>query len=359
MTQIDRPDEVREGEELDEESLEAWLRANVDDFDGPIELQQFRSGHSNLTYSVSDGRGTEYVLRRPPIGAHVDSGHDMSREWRVLTALEGVYDKVPRPIARCEDADVVGAPFYLMERVRGVVLRGNDPEVEGLDEPTMEALSETFVQEFADIHAVDWREAGLEDFGRPEGYLERQIEVWIERYRKSQTDEIEGMETAGEWLREEMPDDPGRAALIHNDFRYDNFVLDPDDLTSVVAVLDWEMATVGDPLMDLGTSLAYWFRPGDPDILRALDLSPTTRPGNFSRRELVDRYEAVTGRDCSNILFHYVYGLYKVAVIIQQIYYRWDEGMTDDPRFEMFIHAVRAFADAAETAIGEESIEPY
>jgi len=357
MTEIDGPDEVREGEQLDEASLREWLEANLEEFGEGLELRQFRSGHSNLTYQVADGEGREYVLRRPPHGVHVESGHDMSREWRVLEALDGIYEKVPSPVAYCDDADVIGAPFYLMERVRGVVLRGGSPDVEELDAGTMEALSETFVDEFAAIHGIDYEEAGLGEFGRPEGYVERQIEGWTERYRNSETDEIEAMETAGEWLKSNVPDDPGRAALIHNDFRYDNFVLDPKDLTSVIAVLDWEMATVGDPLMDLGTSLAYWIRPDDPETLKALDLTPTTMEGNFSRRELVDRYERVTGYDCSNVLFYYVYGLYKVAVIAQQIYYRYDQGRTDDPRFEMFIHAVRALAESAERALREESIE--
>jgi aminoglycoside phosphotransferase (APT) family kinase protein len=357
MTDIDEPSEVREGEQLDEASLHEWLAANVEGFDETLEIRQFRSGHSNLTYQISDGSGTAYVLRRPPHGVHVESGHDMSREWRVLEALDGNYDKIPTPIAYCDDADVIGAPFYLMERVRGIVLRGGSPDVEGLDAETMGELSETFVSEFATIHELDYEAAGLGEFGRPEGYVARQIDGWTERYRKSETDEIEAMDAAGEWLKSNEPEDPGRAGLIHNDFRYDNFVLDPDDLTSVVAVLDWEMATIGDPLMDLGTSLAYWVRPDDPGSLKALDLTPTTMEGNDSRRELVNRYEEVTGYDCSNILFYYVYGLYKVAVIAQQIYYRYEQGHTDDPRFEMFIHAVRALAKSAERAIDERTIE--
>ena len=355
MTNIDQATDVREGEELDETNLEQWLVANVEEFEAPLEVKQFPSGHSNLTYLLTDGAGHEYVARRPPHGAHVKSGHDMSREWTVLEALEGHYGKVPRPVAYCEDDSVIGAPFYVMSRVRGTILRGSNPNVPGLDAEKWEALSETFVGEFAAIHALDYEEVGLGDFGRPDGYVERQIEGWIDRYGKSQTDDIPQMETAGAWLRDNMPPEQD-ASLIHNDFKYDNFVLDPDDLTDVVAVLDWEMATVGDPLMDLGTSLAYWIEARDPEIMQQLDLSPTMQEGNYTRRELVDRYEEVTGRDCSNILFYYVYGLYKVAVIGQQIYYRYDQGHTDDQRFGMLIYAVKACAKTAADAIDRGTI---
>lgn len=356
MTDIDQATDVREGEELDRESLEAWLEAEVDGITAPIAVEQFPSGHSNLTYLIRDDAGDEFVLRRPPHGAHVETGHDMSREWRVLSALEGNYPKIPRPVVYCDDESVVGAHFYVMERVRGVILRGSNPSVEGLDAATYEALSETFVDEFAAIHAVDYEEAGLGEFGRPDGYVTRQVDGWIDRYHKSQTDEIPGMERAGEWLRDNMPSETSGAALIHNDFKYDNFVLDPDDLTEVVAVLDWEMATVGDPLMDLGTSLAYWIQPDDPEILQQLDLSPTMREGNYTRQQIVDRYEEVSGRDCSEILFYYVYGLYKVGVIGQQIYYRFDQGHTDDQRFAMLIHAVKALASHAEATLDRGTI---
>lgn len=357
MTEIDRAESVREGEALDEGRLGDWLVEHVGEFEGSEpEVRQFRAGHSNLTYLLVDESGAEYVLRRPPHGAHVESGHDMSREWQVLEALEGVYEKVPRPLARCDDDSVIGAPFYVMERVRGVILRGGSPDVEGLGAETMGELSEAFVREFVELHDFEYERAGLEGFGRPDGYVDRQIDGWIRRYRDSQTDEIDGMSTASTWLREHKPESSG-ASLIHNDFKFDNFVLDPDDLTSVVAVLDWEMATIGDPLMDLGTSLAYWVEPDDSEVLKSLDVSPTAAPGTYSRREVVERYEEESGRDCSEILFYYVYGLYKVAVIGQQIYYRYDQGHTDDPRFGMLIHAVRALADEAERAIRDESID--
>ncbi len=352
MREIDQPTDVRDGEELEVEPLGEWLEANVPGFKPPVTVEQFPSGHSNLTYCIAGAGGGEFVLRRPPHGVHVETGHDMSREWRVLRALEGHYEKIPEPIAFCDDASVIGAPFYVMSRVRGVILRGSDPDVAGLDAETMEQLSETFVREFVDIHALDVDEIGLADFGRPDGYVERQVDGWIERYHGSQTDEIPEMETAAEWLRAEMPAEQD-AGVIHNDFKYDNLVLDPEDLTEVRAVLDWEMATIGDPLMDLGTSLAYWIEPDDPEILKQLDLTPTVLEGNYTRRQVVDRYEKLSGRDCSEMLFYYVYGLYKVAVIGQQIYYRYEQGHTDDPRFGMLIHAVKAIAGAADRAIAQ------
>lgn len=353
---LDEPTDVREGEGLDQAALQAWLADHVPDLSGDLEVLQFPSGHSNLTYMIRVG-DREYVLRRPPHGAHVKSGHDMSREWRVLSALDGIYEAAPRPVAFCEDDDVLGAPFYLMERVEGVILRGGDPDVPGLDEQVMRGLSESFVEELATIHGLDWREAGLEDFGRPEGYVDRQISGWIDRYGKSRTDEIDEMDSAAAWLRDNKPDGESGAGLIHNDYKYDNLVLDPADYAEIRAVLDWEMATVGDPLMDLGTTLAYWVEADDPPVLHQLQFGPTTRPGNFTRRELVDYYAEVSGRDVSDILFYYVYGLYKVAVIGQQIYWRFDQGHTDDPRFGMLIHAVRALAQTAQRAIDRGSID--
>jgi aminoglycoside phosphotransferase (APT) family kinase protein len=358
LDKLDSPTDVREGEELDVDCLGVWLRDEHPELAGEIDVLQFPAGHSNLTYLIRiDGR--EFVLRRPPHGAHVKSGHDMSREWRVLSALQGHYDKVPGPVAYCEDDEVIGAPFYLMERVEGAVLRGAEPVGFDLDAATMEGLSESFVEELATLHGIDWRDAGLEGFGDPQGYVDRQVVGWIDRYSKSRTDEIEEMEEVGKWLKtnrpETDPEDRG-AALIHNDFKYDNLVLNPAELSEVRAVLDWEMATIGDPLMDLGTTLAYWVEDDDPDVLLTMQFGPTAMDGNFTRRELVDAYAERTGRDVSDILFYYVYGLYKVAVIGQQIYYRFEQGHTDDPRFAALIHAVRAMASMAVRALERDSI---
>jgi aminoglycoside phosphotransferase (APT) family kinase protein len=353
----DRAQDVRPGEELDAESLLTFLVERLE-FPDDVELQirQFRSGHSNLTYLLEPGEERSLVLRRPPFGAEdIERGHDMSREWRVLSALEGHFEAIPSPIAFCEDTSVIGAPFYLMERVEGAILRGPRPSGIEWSEERAGALSETFVETLVSLHDVDLEASGLEDFGRPEGYVERQIEGWTARYRKAQTDEIESIDEAAAWLADHMPADSS-AALIHNDFKYDNLVFDPDDLGHVRAILDWEMATVGDPLMDLGTSLAYWVEASDSETVRALQFGPTSLPGSLDREGVARRYAELSGRDISEVLFYYVYGLFKVAVIGQQIYYRFEKGYTDDERFAMLIHAVRALGDQARRAIGSGRI---
>lgn len=354
---IDQATDVREAETFDTAALESWLDENAPEIAGDVELKQFPSGHSNLTYLICID-GEDYVLRRPPYGAeNISKGHDMSREYTVLSHLDGNLDKAPSTLAFCEDESVIGAPFYIMERVRGIILRGAKPDVPGLDADTMESLSTSLVDTLVEVHGVDLDAAELNDFGKPEGYVERQVMGWTKRYSKAETDDIAAMDEVGVWLKNNMPDDVG-PALIHNDFKYDNVVLDPDDITQVNAILDWEMSTVGDPLMDLGTSLAYWIQPEDPDVLQSLNFGPTSLPGNLTRAEFVEHYAKASGRDVSDAVFYYVYGLYKVAVIGQQIYYRYKEGYTDDDRFAMFIFAVKALGETASRAIENETIEP-
>jgi aminoglycoside phosphotransferase (APT) family kinase protein len=254
---------------------------------------------------------------------------------------------------------VLGAPFYLMERVRGVILRGQPPRDVRLDALTMRRLSESFVDELAAVHAVDVRAAGLADVGRPEGYVARQVAGWTRRWAAARTGNVPEIERLSAWLAEHQPAEPNPApaALVHNDFKYDNLVLDPTDLARVVAVLDWEMATVGDPLMDLGTSLGYWVEAGDPPELRALGLGITALPGNPGRAELVARYAAATGRDVSDAVFYYVFGLFKLAVVAQQIYARWAKGLTRDPRFGMLDASVRALGATAVGALARGRLD--
>jgi len=345
---LDRAAAVRPGEELDAAALAAYLRQHLPEVgDGEIGVHQFPRGFSNLTYLVTaDGR--EMVLRRPPFGAQVRGGHDVVREHRILAALHPVWPRVPRPLLCCADESVLGAPFYLMERVQGVVLRDRAPAGFALDAGAMRGICLAAVDTLAELHAVDWRAAGLEGIGRPEGYVARQVHGWTERWQKSRTDDVPGMDEAAAWLAGHLPAE-SEPAVIHNDYKYDNLVLDLADLTQVRAVLDWEMATLGDPLMDLGTTLAYWAEPGDPPALQAFGI--THLPGNLGRRGVVERYAEKTGRDVGDIVFHYVYGLFKVAVIAQQIYARFRAGKTRDPRFAALIHAVRAAAQTATTAI--------
>ena len=343
----------RSGEELAAAPLTAWLAAHVPDLAAgtvPLTIEQFPGGHSNLTYLLRAG-GRELVLRRPPFGSQVKSAHDMGREHRILSRLWTVYPKAPRAFAACDDPAVIGAPFYVMERVRGAVLRHQKPPA-GVELPpaTMRRLSEAVVDGLVELHAVDAAAAGLGDLGRPHGYVERQVSGWHGRWQKARTDDVPEVDRAFAWLAGHLPPESG-AALLHNDYKYDNLVLDPNDPARIVAVLDWEMATLGDPLMDLGTSLGYWMNADDDPGLLALPAGPTTLPGNLTRAEVAERYGELSGRDVSHVLFHYVYGLLKIAVIAQQIYLRFHQGLTRDARFAAILDAVRRLGRQAVGAI--------
>ena len=353
---VDRARAVRAGEELDVAKLEAWLAAHAQGLAGPITVEQFPSGHSNLTYLLRVGE-REVVLRRPPFGAAVKTAHDMGREHRILSALSRVTPKAPRPLAYCGEASVLGAPFYVMERVRGVILRGTSPkQAAGLDASAMRRVSTSLVDTLAELHAVDVAAAGLADLGRPEGYVQRQVEGWTKRYAAAKTDEIPAVEAVSAWVLAHVPPESGRAALVHNDFKYDNVVLDPADLGRVIAILDWEMATLGDPLMDLGTTLGYWIEADDGDAMRSLPLGPTLLPGNLDRAGVVARYEERTGRPAGDVVFHYVFALFKIAVIAQQIYKRFALGHTKDPRFAAMIVGVHVLGEQAARALDRGGI---
>ena len=345
----DRPAAVRPGEELDIERLAAYLKANIPGLVGELVVEQFPRGFSNLTYLLRIGE-RELVLRRPPFGAKIKSAHDMGREFAVLSGLVQVYSKVPRPLVHCADDSVIGAPFYVMTRLEGIVLRPQMPAEMVPPAPLMAGIAKSFIHNLVALHAVDYNAAALGELGRPEGYVQRQIEGWSGRYINARTDEVAEMERTAAWLAENMPAESG-AALIHNDYKYDNIVLDPADWSEIVGVLDWEMATVGDPLMDLGTSLGYWVEANDPPEIQALQFSPTSSPGNPTRAELVQTYVRLSGREAPNVAFYYVYGLFKLAVIVQQIYYRYKRGYTQDPRFAELIQAVRACGRMAVEAI--------
>jgi len=346
----DQPRAVRPGEELPTSQLANYLANHLPDARGDLVVRQFPSGHSNLTYSIQIGE-QEFVLRRPPFGAKIKTAHDMAREHKILLHLRPVYRKVPRPLLYCEDESVIGAPFYVMERVAGVVLRAQPPAGLALTPARMRDLSMTCVDNLAAIHALDYQAAGLGDLGKPAGYVERQVRGWTERYANAKTDDIPEIERVATWLADHLPRESG-AALIHNDYKYDNLVLDPTDW-SIRAVLDWEMATIGDPLMDLGTTLGYWMEANDPAELRAIAFCLTTLPGNFTRAEIVERYARVSGRDVARIQFYYVYALFKIAVIVQQIYTRYRKGYSQDPRFANLIESVRVLGKAAAREIAK------
>jgi len=348
---IDEPQSVRSGEELPIAQLSNYLTSKLPDIRGDLSIKQFPSGHSNLTYSVQIG-AQEFVLRRPPFGAKIKTAHDMGREYKILSQLHPIYNKVPRPLLYCDDESIIGAPFFVMERVKGIVLRANPPEGVNLSPQVMTKFSTEFIHNLAAIHALDYKATGLDDLGKPQGYVARQVRGWTERYVNAKTDDIPEMERVATWLADEKRLPPERGtALIHNDYKYDNLVLDPHTL-SIRAVLDWEMATIGDPLMDLGTSLGYWVEEDDPEELRAIAFGLTALPGNLTRDELVQLYAIFSGHDVSEFQFYYVFGIFKIAVIVQQIYARYKRGATQDARFASLIDAVKILSVTAARQIG-------
>ncbi len=328
---IDASKPVRAGEQLDLQALETYLDGVLPQLQGPLVVEQFPSGFSNLTYLLRKG-DTELVLRRPPFGAQVKSGHDMAREHRVLAGLCDHYPPAPRPLAFCDDPEVLGADFYVMERRQGVIVRRDLPPSLRGDAELFRRMCCSLVDGLAELHAVDLDATDLRDLGRGEGYVKRQVEGWVRRLERAKTSPLPQLDEIGAWLTERVPAD-SESTLIHNDYKFDNVMLDPDDPTRIVAVLDWEMCTVGDPLMDLGTTLGYWVQADDDPAWRAMGQSPTAAEGALSRVEVAERYAERTGRDVSNMLYYYCFALLKIGVIVQQIFYRFAKGHTSDPRF--------------------------
>ena len=347
---------MRDGEALDPEVLREWLSRARPDLMSPhsvLNVRQFPAGFSNLTYqlSVSDEVGArELVLRRPPRGVKRGSAHDMGREHDMLAALHAHRVPVPQPLARCDDESIIGVPFYVMEHVDGVILRGlastELPADAAASRALLSTLSRTFADTLAQLHAIDVESGPLAAMGKPDGYVQRQIAGWTKRWVASRTSPVDDMDRVAEWLDANRPIE-SRACLVHNDFKYDNLVLERASLSRVRAILDWEMATIGDPLMDLGTSLAYWVQADDAPVLRSLGLGVTAIPGSMSRRELVDAYAFASGHDVSNAAYYYAFGLFKVAVIAQQIYARYVQGLTADARFAQLGVVVSALAASA------------
>ncbi|HKM47514.1 MAG TPA: phosphotransferase family protein [Terriglobales bacterium] len=329
-TLCDQAGAVRAGEELDLSRLQPFLLEHFG-HSGPVSVEQFPSGHSNLTYLVKLG-SREVVLRRAPFGSTVRSAHDMAREYRVLSKLHTAYPVAPKALLYCDDLSILNAPFHLMEPIRGMILRRDPPPSVNFPPETARRLSEAFVDNLARLHRLDYAAIGLADLGNPQGYLERQVKGWIERYHNSKTHDLPEVEPISSWLTERMPPSH-ETALIHNDYKYDNVVLDPEEVTKIVGVLDWEMCTLGDPLTDLGTALAYWADPQDPEELQEIRSAPTTLPGTLTRAQLVERYAVTSGRDPGDMIFYLTFARFKVAVIIQQIYYRYAQGLTQDARF--------------------------
>jgi aminoglycoside phosphotransferase (APT) family kinase protein len=344
------PDETRPprpGEELDPGIVASFLAREMPGFSGPIEVAQFPGGASNLTYLVRAGE-REWVLRRPPFGTRARSAHDMGREYRILSRIHGAFPYAPAPVLFCADHAPLGEEFYLMERLQGLILRRDLPPGVCLEPSQARALCQNLVDVHAQLHAIDPDTAGLSELGRPEGYIARQVTGWSERYRAARTDDVPDNEALMRWLATNQPPEAERAALIHNDYKFDNVVLgEIDGQWRVTGVLDWEMATIGDPLMDLGASLAYWIQADDPEAMQQIRMLPTHLPGMMRRTELVEYYCERAGIQPLRFDFYYVYGLFRLAVIVQQIYYRFVLGQTKNPRFAPFGRFCSVLSQAA------------
>jgi len=343
---------VREGEDLDWARMIAWLRERLPscgieglDVTGQPEVTQFPGGHSNLTYLIRFG-DADIVVRRPPFGPVPPTAHDMAREYRWLSAMHRLFPLAPRPYLLCDDPDVVGAVFYAMERRKGLVVRASEPAQLAGNPGARRAISEAMIDTLAALHAVDVVAGGLSGLGKPTGFVERQVRGWSERWERSKTDAVAEMDALAAWLRDRLPRDPDRPSVVHGDFKLDNVMVDPGNVGRIVAVLDWEMSALGDPLVDLGIFLAYWQPTSPPEQSDALT-TVTDREGYLTRDEVIERYAARSGRDVSNVRYFEVFALFKIAVVIQQIYYRYVKGQTTDARFATFAARVQYLATAA------------
>lgn len=344
--------DVREGEALDAAVIGKYLRDMIPGLSGEPAIRQFPSGASNLTYSLAFG-DRELVLRRPPSGTRPKSGHDMGREYRIMTALNGHFP-VPECMHLCEDEDVIGAPFYVMEKVDGLLIKNEFPKELGFGEAEARKFSQTFFDLLIQLHSLDIDQMGLADFGKPDGYVRRQIEGWERRYKRARTPDVDEFVDVRKWLLDHIPPETGRASILHGDFRIDNMILDRMDPFHVKAVLDWEISALGDPLMDLGNTLAYWTEDTDPKSMRMLARQPSWAPGMMSRTDIIEYYGKYTGTDMSGFGFYYAYGVWRLAVILQQIYYRFYHGESKNAAFADFAGGVNALGNYCRIVIERE-----
>lgn len=348
--------QVRKGEELNEQTLKKFLQDQklITDTNSDLSVSQFSTGFSNLTYLLQI-ENKEMVLRRPPVGA-IKHGHDMGREYKVLSGLNQGFSKAPKAYAYTEDTDIIGAPFYIMEKIEGIILATKEAKKRQIPANDFPIIADSWLNTFVELHQVDYNAIGLGDLGRPDGYVERQVRNWGKQYLRAATEEIPAAHKVMEWLEKNQPKKYD-FSLIHNDYKYDNVAFADSTWKEISAVLDWEMCTLGDPLMDLGTSIAYWSMDSDSDLILNGFPSPTAMEGNPGRLELVELYAQKSGRSIDNLVFYYAYGLFKIAVIVQQIYYRYSKGMTTDERFSQLNKATQLFCLMAWQAIQKNRIE--
>lgn len=344
---IDKTSIVRKGEEINLDAIRQHLEPVIGSKVGDLEISQFPGGHSNLTYLLSNG-DEQWVLRRPPFGSKVKSAHDMSREYRILSALKDVYPYGPTPIHFCDDNSVIGCEFYLMNYIQGLVIRREYPKNLNLTPGNIRIQLLNFFDALGDLHSVSLKQAGLDNFGKPKGYVCRQVEGWSRRWVDAATPDTVNCDSIIRWLNDNMPDESGKASVIHNDYKLDNVIFDVDDPMQVIGVLDWEMSTVGDPLMDLGCTLGYWVQIDDPEWFREARTMPSDIDGAPKRAEIIQRFQDRTGLSLENFPFYFCFGLFRLCVIGQQIYYRFYHGHTKDQRFKSFLkkaHVLQAMCE--------------
>ncbi|MEZ7950244.1 MAG: phosphotransferase family protein [Flavobacteriaceae bacterium] len=348
--------EVRKGEELPAVKLKQFLQENqlIGSIESELFVKQFTHGYSNLTYLLSI-EDKEYVLRKPPIGA-IKRGHDMSREFKVQSAVQKEFSKVPKMFAYTDDAAVLGSEFYIMEKVEGIILNFKEAKKRDIPANDYKTIANAWLDTFTELHQLDYDAIGLTNLGKPEGYVERQVTNWGKQYLKAATKDVPSAEKVMQWMQENQPKNY-QHCLIHNDYKYDNVVFKDNSWKEITAVLDWEMATLGDPLMDLGTSLGYWTLASDHDFVKQGIPSPTIFEGNPMRSEIVASYAKKSERDIHNMVFYYAFGLFKIAVIAQQIYYRYSKGLTSDPRFANLDKAAELCCNLALKSIKTNSID--
>ncbi|WP_069866189.1 phosphotransferase family protein [Pseudomonas citronellolis] len=356
MSLTDQSTRIRQGEELDAAVIDPYLKAHIPGLQGEPKISQFPGGASNLTYLL-EYPSHELVLRRPPFGRKAKSAHDMGREYRILNQLNAGFPYCPKAYVHCTDESVIGAEFYVMERVNGIILRADLPPELKLDTQQANTLCKNFIDRFVELHNVDYQACGLGDLGKPEGYVQRQIEGWSDRYEKALTPDAPSWEAVKAWLREKMPADHPKPGIVHNDYRFDNVILDPKDPMRIIGVLDWELTTIGDPLMDLGNTLAYWIEADDPAPVQLMRRQPSHLPGMLTRQQFADYYAERAGLPrIDNLDFYYTYGLFRLAGIVQQIYYRYFHGQTQDKRFAQFIHMNKLLEQMSLQVIGKSRL---
>ncbi len=349
MNQVSVTQNCREQDRLPEKALVDYLsKQGVELFkdlpnDG-LHIEQLTGGASNLTYRLRSG-DSAYVLRRPPPGTKAKSAHDMARESRVLSAIQSSFSYAPKVYLLCEDESVIGSPFFIMQAMAGMSVGKKMPVATTAEQN--QKLCENWIRRLSELHQLDITAPELARLGKPDGYVERQLNGWTERYRKAKTDDVPDIDFVADWLQQHLPKESGYAGLIHNDFKFDNFLLDPVDPSEIIGVLDWEMSTLGDPLMDIGCSLAYWVESNDPVEMQMIRRMPTHLPGMYTRRQMFEGYCQAMGFEKVDMAPYYVFGLFRLAGIAQQIYYRFYHGQTNNPMFKDFGKLVGILVAAA------------